>query len=113
MVSKEKLKIALQKEKLKSALQIGLLSLAPLGALGTIITLATLSIQEQNKALAWCEEEFEFDYHEIAYAHEISTINNTLKEKLYKVVLYGETTSATYLYNVAKNVGYNYTNQSN
>jgi hypothetical protein len=101
------------KETLKIALQIGLISLLPLGAVATIITATTISIQEQNKVLAWCKEEFEFDYHEIAYAHEISTIKNTLKEKLYKVVLYGETTSATYLYNVAKNVGYNYTNQSN
>ena len=100
-------------EKIKLAIGI----LLPLGAIGisigTTITICALSSNEQNKALAWCEEEFEFDYHEIAYAHEISTINNTLKEKLYKVVLYGETTSATYLYNVAKNVGYNYTNQSN
>lgn len=111
-MAEEKLKIA-NKEKLKIALQIGLLSLAPLGAIATLITLNTLQIQEQNKALAWCKEEFEFDYHEIAYAHEISTINNTLNEKLYKVVLYGETTSATYLYNVGKNVGYNYNNHSN
>ena len=101
------------KETLKIVLQIGLLSLAPLGAIGTAITICALSSQEQNKALAWCKEEFEFDYREIAYAHEISTIKNTLKEKLYKVVLYGETTSATYLYNVSKNVGYNYTNHSN
>jgi len=100
-------------EKIKLAIGI----LVPLGiigiSIGTTTTICTLSSQEQNKALAWCKEEFEFDYHEIAYAHEISTIKNTLKEKLYKVVLYGETTSATYLYNVAKNVGYNYTNQSN
>lgn len=100
-------------EKIKLATGISVCVLLPLGAIATIITTTTLSSQEQNKALAWCKEEFEFDYHEIAYAHEISTINNTLKEKLYKVVLYGETTSATYLYNVAKNVGYNYNNHSN
>ena len=100
-------------EKIKLAIGISVCALTALGAIGTIITIYTLSSNEQNKALAWCKEEFEFDYREIAYAHEISTINNTLKEKLYKVVLYGETTSATYLYNVAKNVGYNYTNQSN
>lgn len=111
-MAEEKLKIA-NKEKLKIALQTGLIALLPLGALGIAITMCTLSSQEQNKALAWCKEEFEFDYHEVAYAHEISTINNSLNEKLYKVVLYGETTSATYLYNVAKNVGYNYNNHSN
>ena len=100
-------------EKIKLAIGISVCVLTALGAIGTIITIYTLSSNEQNKALAWCQEEFEFDYHEIAYAHEISTIKNTLNEKLYKVVLYGETTSATYLYNVAKNVGYNYTNHSN
>ena len=100
-------------EKIKLAIGISVCVLIALGAVATIATITTLSSQEQNKALAWCKEEFEFDYHEKVYAHEISTIKNTLKEKLYKVVLYGETTSATYLYNVAKNVGYNYNNHSN